>query len=158
MIKDSAASSWVFFVERTKKSDYAWRRRIFNVREYLPATTKFMMKFIAEDLSPGSTVEAAMDDFFLYDNAVINGIDNVSHSKASIFPNPANDEIFVTVPGSAQGMIGLFDMAGREIIKHEMKDGIKEYKLSTRAVAAGNYFLIIKTARSVQSNKISVIH
>jgi hypothetical protein len=158
MIKDSAASSWVFFVERTKKSDYAWRRRIFNVREYLPATTKFMMKFIAEDLSPGSTVEAAIDDFFLYDNAVINGIDNVSLSKASIFPNPANDEIFVTVPGSLQGMISLFDMAGKEIIMHEMKDGIKEYKLSTRAVAAGNYFLIIKTARSVQSNKVSVIH
>ena len=158
MIKDTAATGWILFVERTKKSDYNWRRRIFNVRDYLPLSNNFMMKFVAEDAPSGSTVEAAIDDFFLYDRAVINGIDDSSPAKATIFPNPANQEIMIKLKSSDQGTISLYDMAGKEIMQQNIELDVKEYRLNTKAIAAGNYFLVVKMSRSVQSEKVSVIH
>jgi hypothetical protein len=158
LIKDTAAANWILYVERTKKSDYNWRRRIFNVRDYLPHSNNFMMKFLAEDVPSGSTVEAAIDDFFLYDKAVANGVAGSSITRASIFPNPANEEIVVKFKTSDVGRISLYDMSGREITHLDVILGGSEYRLKTKTVAAGNYFLVVKLSKSVQSEKVSVIH
>ena len=159
-IKDSSSSTWVA-VDNTKQSDHAWRRRIFRIKEYPTiANSQYVkMQFVAEDASPGSIYEAAIDDIFIYDKAsTVQGISNVSEmQKASIYPNPANNEVYITLPYSTNGFVGLYDLTGKEI----KRIGIgkeTEYLLNTSDIAAGTYFILIQTKKSIQTQKISVLH
>lgn len=54
-------------VENTYTPDRSWRRVVVRVRDYGTPSASVMLRFIASDYDPGSLVEAAIDDLFLYD-------------------------------------------------------------------------------------------
>lgn len=158
MIKDSATSSWITYVDRTLKTDNTWRRRIFKVKDYIPGGTgKIMMKFVAEDANPGSIVEAALDDFYLYDRGIPSSVDNLTNEKAVIYPNPANNEIHVDLKKTSKGSVSIYDLSGKQIADYPFSNA-STINIDTKSLAAGSYFLMIKTGKSIQSHKISVIH
>lgn len=158
-IKDASAVIWIQNVDRTRVSDNSWRRRIFAVKEYLPNSKQVMMRFVAEDLNPGSAVEAAVDDIFIYDKASsplsVGG--SVELQRAAIYPNPANNEVRVTFTANTSGTIGLFDLSGKQIMQQEIRNA-KEVMLQTAQVAPGTYFLMINTGNSIQTHKLSILH
>ncbi len=62
------------YVENNLTSDKSWRRFAFRVKDYVNLTNQVRVKFIASDslrpgqnLDGGSLIEAAVDDFSLYD-------------------------------------------------------------------------------------------
>ena len=68
-VSPDAGESWVS-VEKTITQDRQYRRNVFRVADYIEVTDQFQMRFIADDPifeGPGALVEAALDDFFLWD-------------------------------------------------------------------------------------------
>ena len=150
-------------VENTYVSDQSWRRRIFNVRDYLPTANEVQLQFIANDATnnQGCVVEAAVDDFVVYDRnwpSSVSGTPNIE--KAKIYPNPADENVKVALPASGfqSGTIGIFDLTGRKVQEINMQAGVREYTLNTSALSAGTYFLMIQAEKMIQSQKITIVH
>lgn len=157
-IKDSISTIWNKDIEYTYKSDNSWRRRIFSVRQFLPTSAKISMRFMARDDSPGSAVEAAIDDLFIYDKTSLVGIDDVpSAYKAEIYPNPANTEIRVDLPKGGAGYLALYDLTGKEISRQQLT-GAGAYTIPVSGVASGTYFVLIHSGKVIQSHKVTVMH
>lgn len=156
-IKDSASASWFFRVDFTKASDNSWRRRIFNVKEFLPNSKKINLKFVAEDMSPESTVEAAVDDLVIYDKAAPNSVEQVQKMRTDIYPNPADKVINLKFSAPFSGTIGLYDQTGRVLFKEEISQK-QIFNLNTESVAPGTYFINMHGKGFIRSHKIVVGH
>jgi Zn-dependent metalloprotease len=150
-----------FAVDRTYKADRQWRRRIFEVSQYV-SSKLVQMKFVASDQAgqgQGSIVEAAVDDIFIYDKeGSATGVRNLSASKASIYPNPADDQVRIELAGAVSGAITVNDVTGKEIVRIAMNPGSTSYTVDTRGLTAGIYVVMINTGKSIQTHKITVAH
>lgn len=151
-------------VEYTYQSDYEWRRRIFKVSEFWTGASKIQMRFVAEDALRSNLpnngqgiVEAAVDDFFIYDAASLS-VDNVNVQKANIYPNPADDRVVVELPEAATGTIKLYDVTGKVLSTQAIENGKLSYTVNTSSLAAGTYFVTIQTGASIQSQHVVVQH
>jgi len=156
-IKDSASANWLYRVDYTKATDNQWRRRLFKLNEYLPSSTKFVMKFQAEDTSPSSTVEAAVDDIVIYEKVFASSVTNPDQLKASIYPNPATDEIHIRLSNATNGYIALYDLTGKQILMQNLNTGT-DYSLNASSVTSGTYFVTVKTDKFIQSHKVVIMH
>ena len=168
MIRDGSSTSnpWIS-VERTYQADVEWRRRIFPVSAYLPATTTMIqMKFVTSDSvltswdnNGQSLTVGGVDDFFIRDKGAQTAVPGLTASKASIYPNPADDQINIVLPdNSASGDISLYDMNGKRLAALAVAAGTSNYSMSTRNIAPGCYTLVIQTGVSTQTKNIVVTH
>ena len=73
------------YVESNKTSDKSWRRFAFRVKDYVNLTNQVRVKFIASDstrfgqyLDGGSLIEAAVDDFSLYEELNASDVNDIS--------------------------------------------------------------------------------
>lgn len=76
------------YVENTLTSDKSWRRVAFRVNDYVNLTSQVRVKFIASDsangaLSGGSLVEAAVDDFSLYEEVSTSSLNDLTVSDVN---------------------------------------------------------------------------
>jgi Zn-dependent metalloprotease len=168
-IKLESSTIWppVGILESTSRSDYSWRRRIFSVKQLFPTVSplKVQMRFVAADKkvtsatnNGQSTVEAAVDDIFIYDKMNAMNVNGVTAAKATIFPNPASEEIHVRLQTAAPGTISLTDISGKELMNATITSQASEYVFPTKALANGVYMITIRTNSSVQTAKVNVIH
>jgi hypothetical protein len=145
-------------VESTYQSDYNWRRRVFAVDQFLPGQRVVQMRFIATDNTQASVVEAAIDDFFIYDG-VPTSVDDVVPQKANIYPNPADENVTVDLPEALKGSIAIYDLTGKQISVLQMDGSKTNYTIDTKYLAAGQYMLLIQgDNKTIQSNKLIVTH
>ncbi len=163
-VGDGTGSGWVY-VDSTYQSDARWRRRIFAVKEYMSITSSVVLRFMANDAiddscrnQGGSLLEAAVDDFFIYDIAPVAVGETPVAVKAQVYPNPADDRVYVQLSQAAKGSISLSDVTGRVIAKQDINTTSVKYEFNTAQLAAGMYTLLIQTKHSVQSSKLVVGH
>lgn len=162
-IKNTVSSFW-FKVDYTNKSDYSWRRRIFRVKQYYSTAlpSAIQLKFVASDkvVSGGgqSTVEAAVDDLFIYDKADLSSVSEAATTKAEIFPNPANDEIHINFSKQCKGTISMNDITGKELMKMEMDGNKSSYVAPATHLANGTYIIVIHLINSIQTSKVTIMH
>jgi hypothetical protein len=103
-MSNNGGTTWTF-VENTKTSDAQWRRNAFRVRDFMEPTATMRFQFIASDslrpgqnLEGGSLVEAALDDFFLWDASIV-GVEEQGQSAQNmweVFPNPVQQRVTVS--------------------------------------------------------------
>jgi hypothetical protein len=62
------------------------------------------------------------------------------YNKIAIYPNPAQNELYITLPPSADGMITLTDMTGK-VISTTYTHGAASEVLSIGALPSGVYVL-----------------
>eukprot|EP01012_Entosiphon_sulcatum_P039991 TRINITY_DN53610_c0_g1_i1.p1 TRINITY_DN53610_c0_g1~~TRINITY_DN53610_c0_g1_i1.p1 ORF type:complete len:991 (+),score=137.10 TRINITY_DN53610_c0_g1_i1:12-2984(+) len=162
-IKDDASSIWRN-VDYTYQSDYSWRRRIFNVKDYLSSASKIQLRFIAiDDVNSSLTangenvVEAAVDDFSVYD-AFSTGVSEAAKSTFSIHPNPADQTVNVTFSAPAAGSILMYDLTGRQVASISTNAATATYSINTANLASGTYMLMLQNGTTVESHKIVVAH
>jgi uncharacterized repeat protein (TIGR01451 family) len=86
-----------------------------------------------------------------YNINVLLGLDELN-SNVNIFPNPANDYLYITC-NSGEGMITLFDLSGKEILKQEM---VKNFTLDISSLNAGIYMINIQTPLGNYSKKLVI--
>ncbi len=165
-IKDASGSTWQN-VENTYQADVNWRHRIFRVSTFLPTgTSQIQLKFFASDSvfstwsDNGQTAcsVGGLDDFFIYNKAVITGVNNIAAAKANIFPNPADGEIQIVLQAANTGSISLYDITGRKVTGVAMEKNNLNYSLNTKTLAAGSYNLVIQTGESIQSKQVAIVH
>jgi hypothetical protein len=151
MSNDNGAS-WVY-IENTSTSDMSWRTNAFRVEDYLQPSAQMKFRFIASDsirldvnLTGGSLVEAAMDDFILFDEFDPNISVNEKNSDVElVFPNPGND--YLVIQGNSElGMIQIWDATGRLVYKREVKSKIDNVK--TDSWIPGVYQIRLSNSRS----------
>ena len=77
-------------VENNMTSDKSWRRFAFRVADYVSLTNQVRVKFIASDstrlgqyLDGGSLIEAAVDDFSLYEEVATSSLNDLTTSDVN---------------------------------------------------------------------------
>lgn len=146
-------------VERTLQADHSWRRRVFAVDQFLSGARIVQMRFVANDptASP-SVVEAAIDDFFIYDG-VPTSVKDVAELKAGIYPNPADGSVTISTPVATKGTILVYDVMGKQVNALQMDGAKTSYMIETSHLAAGQYMVLIQGEnKTIQSNKLVVTH
>lgn len=164
-IRDTGSVLWRT-VESTYQADYEWRRRIFAVDEYLTSSKQVQMRFIATDAVNSSkvdngqnNVEAAIDDFFIYEGWATGVAEQPQRMDLQVYPNPADNTVTVTLPIGVAGSISLFDLTGRALFTQTMDAGTVKYTFNTASLADGQYMLIMQTNnKTIQAQKIVVKH
>ncbi|MFN5294524.1 MAG: hypothetical protein ACK5BL_03270, partial [Flavobacteriales bacterium] len=101
-MSNDGGQNWMY-IEDNQTADMSWRRNAIRVADWMEPTSEMRFQFIASDstrlgqnLDGGSLIEAAVDDFVLYDRMIVSvdELDNAS-SALLVYPNPANDRIRV---------------------------------------------------------------
>jgi hypothetical protein len=113
-------NNWVD-LEHTTNSTDAWVQRSFVLQNYLTLTNHVQLRFIADDESPNSLLEALVDDFMLVvDEPTISVPSREAPSAFSlerITPNPAAaaPAIRFSVPGATAVTLRVYDVSGRAV-------------------------------------------
>lgn len=95
------------------------------------------------------------------DPPLVTGLENVELIEhVEIFPNPADDEINVQLPGDAKQMIRLqmVDQIGRVVTEHFIGEGERSKTISTRDLAGGIYLLQLGSGDTSTRKKIMIVH
>ena len=164
-LRDSTTAYWKY-VDQTYQSDYNWRRRIFALKEYMSSKSNIQLKFVAQDPSESglynngqSTVEAAVDDFFIYDIESPAAVAIQAPLKAEIYPNPANEKLEINIPQvNTAGNIGIYDLSGKQLGSVALSSTATHYELDTRMLTPGHYFIVIQTGKTIQSQQVVIKH
>jgi Secretion system C-terminal sorting domain len=91
----------------------------------------------------------------------INPINNNGNSAMSIYPNPAvsyTNIYYILPPGTNEGEINLYDLAGRMLKKYTVTSQVDHLRLTTSDIAAGTYFYqLMVNGAGVATKKIIVV-
>jgi len=159
-------------LEYTQASANEWTFHEFDLLQYIALTENVQLRFIAEDLSPGSLVEAAVDDFTLsVVRQITSSVPPATTATAtgilSWGPNPVRTGATIVYRLSAQAHVDLavYDVGGR-LVRH-LIDGDVEAGTHPvvfdgrdgrgRALAGGIYFLRLETPEVLQVKQISLV-
>jgi len=143
-------------VERTLASNAAWQQVVVNLVDYFPTAGVVQLKFIAEDLAPGSMVEALVDDFVLvgtFDS--MTAVDETPQLKLAFelsqnYPNPFNPRTTVSfsLDRSGPARLNVYDAKGqlvKVLLNESLPAGAQTVTWNGddqtgRPVASGVYF------------------
>lgn len=158
-LSNDNGATWTY-VENTKTSDMQWRRNAFHVSDFMTPTNQMKLQFIASDslrptvnLSGGSLVEGALDDFIVYEDAII-GVDETSVNvfNAVAFPNPTTASTRVqfqlSKPESIEVLV--LDAVGRTVYSipvHEYGTQLQNISIPSEKWAKGTYQVALRQNR-----------
>ncbi len=158
MSNDNGAT-WTY-VENTKTSDMRWRRNAIHVSDYMTPTAQMKFQFIASDsirptvnLTGGSLVEGALDDFIVYDD-LISGVEEsgVSAFNVLAYPNPttASTQIQFQLSKPESIEVLVLDAVGRTIYSipvHEYGAQMQNITIPAEKWAKGTYQVTLRQNR-----------
>jgi hypothetical protein len=170
-VTNNGGTTWIP-IENTMTSTNAWvQQGPFDLLAYVPTPGVVQFRFIAEDLSPGTLVEAGIDDFQLA--AVFNTADAGDLSVRLVTkleqntPNPFGPTTDIRFRLAQAGSVSLavYDGAGRRVRSlvsgsldagdHNARwDGTDE---SGHSVAAGVYFYRLESGGKTQSARMLLV-
>jgi hypothetical protein len=152
-------STWTY-VENTKTSDMRWRRNAFHVSDFMTPTAQMKLQFIASDslrptvnLNGGSLVEGALDDFIVYEDAVI-GVEETSVNvfNAVAYPNTTttstNIQFQLSKPESIEVLV--LDAVGRTVYAipmHEYGTQMQNISIPSEKWSKGTYQVTLRQNR-----------
>ncbi len=122
------------------------------------------LQFVAEDRVTSTTqngqnvVEAAVDDFIIYEGSPASVGNTNLNVKSEVYPNPADKMINIVVPDGSKGNITMYDITGRVITTAEVSGDKGQYSINTADIAPGTYMVLIQTQYAVQNVTVVVSH
>jgi len=159
-------SSWTH-LEYTTASANSWNQYSFNLAEHVALTDAVRIRFIAEDLSPGSLVDAAVDDVTLtVVRAPVTGVDGANagapHGTLSFRPNPlgASGSIIYSLVRPTTVRLALYDVAGRlvrTLVDGPAAAGEHTVGFDAGTVPSGIYFVQIDTPEVTQFKQVTIV-
>ena len=154
-----------YTIDSTYQPEYEWRRRIIAVKDYIPNAKTVQIKFIAADQITNnaqnqgqSIVEAGVDDFFLYDNDPLSIPTLQITHEADIYPNPANNMLYIAMLKSINGVAVMYNVNGQVVMQQTLSSNTSVYEIDTKKLTSGVYTMIITSEKSIQKNKIIIQH
>ena len=121
LISNDGGANWVT-VDTTRGVQNHWVERTIRVADFVTPSAQLRVRFIAADLTPGTVVEAALDDFIVYDAALPNvGVPAAGGARALALgaprPNPARGAVSFTLelPRAGDALVEVLDVGGRRV-------------------------------------------
>ncbi|MBK7969963.1 MAG: T9SS type A sorting domain-containing protein [Bacteroidetes bacterium] len=149
-------TTWVP-VENTSVADHSWRRFAFKVLYYITPTATVYLRFIAEDANAGSLIEAALDDFKVWDEIPTGTPESASLATVHIFPNPAASSINMNVGlvRDADVSISIINNLGQIVHSYNknLPAGNNIITVDALEFAAGIYQVQVVTGDSMKTEK-----
>jgi len=161
-ISDDAGTTWVP-IENIDVADHSWRRFVFKVLDYVTLTNQVQIKFVAGDENAGSLVEAAIDDFKIYDQLPVSINENQNILSFNVYPNPASGQISIRWNQAEQENVSLqiTDHLGQVVFTaapEMMSPGIHSINIPSEQFANGIYFVKMQGENSNVVKKITVMN
>jgi hypothetical protein len=164
-------TSWVH-LEHTQASANAWTEQSFSLGEFVPLAGSVRLRFVADDTSPGSLVEAAVDDIsVLIIRPPAAGLEEDAAARplglGRCLPNPVRSEATLSLRLAVRSpvRIDLYNVSGRRVktlLQGSAEAG--EHLLRFAAVGAdgrplpsGVYFLRMQTPEFVHLRQVAVL-
>jgi len=161
-------------LEYTQESANSWTEHTFALDEIAPVTGTLQLRFIADDVSPGSLVEAAVDDITVTILRQL-GEDAPDAPAAadgpagivSCRPNPFGTQAALTFRLNRReaARVDLYDVSGRRV--RTLLQGTPEAGLHTlafegvdrggRVLPSGIYFLRLETPHLTQVRQVTLV-
>ncbi|HNB82553.1 MAG TPA: T9SS type A sorting domain-containing protein, partial [Chitinophagaceae bacterium] len=135
-------------IEKTFKPDVRWRRNVF-IPDLTKGTTIKMM-FIATDSAAtsagGTWVEAAVDDIEILElgSGATVGLNNPAEQNSSIYPNPANDQLFIQCQQKGVLNYQISNAIGQVMMNGQLLKSQSSASLNTSSLPEGIYFVNIE--------------
>ena len=158
MASNDNGQSWIY-IENTSTSDMSWRRNAFRVEDFLTPTAQMRFKFIASDslrpevnLSGGSLVEAAMDDFTLFDEYVPQSIGEANASSEwQVLPNlltEGNTALNISLPsGEWIENVSVSAINGQMVRKEQSFNAVGSMRYEVGNLDSGYYLLSVRGSK-----------
>ncbi len=153
-------ATWTF-VERTYKADVRWRRNV--IIPDLSKGTSVRLMFVATDTVytgvPGTWVEAAVDDIEILHLGSGVGVQEISTLQASIYPNPASNEITIVTPENGIMQYSIVNAIGETVIRNENASVIgNSLKINTSSISNGIYFVKLMMNHKQSVHRLVIAH
>ncbi len=104
-----------------------------------------------------TTVEFDPELWLISRNNTVQSIDDISglNSFVSVFPNPASDEVIVSIKNGLQvSAIEIDDVLGKKAIVKDVDQFAAEIKIDLTGLSAGLYFINVKTEKGFFKKKM----
>jgi hypothetical protein len=87
------------------------------------------------------------------------GIDHVSKINATLYPNPANENVQLNFEGfSGETQLHIFDVSGRLLIQKNINEGVNLISINTQELPAGSYLIRLGSNQNRMYRKLIVQH
>jgi Secretion system C-terminal sorting domain len=94
---------------------------------------------------------------FIWVNTAVGVEENTHGLLFSVYPNPANNLVFVQMPAiNENGIIEIFDISGRISMSWPISNGTSILSLNIEALPAGTYFMRVSSATGNGTQRIIV--
>jgi choice-of-anchor B domain-containing protein len=171
-VTTNGGGSWAL-LESTTSHEVFWKGIDVDLSPVTGPAAAVQFRFTAEDPDPGQLVEAALDDFAIYDASFVGATGvtlpekHVGLELSQNFPNPfpAKTRIRFALPREDHVRLSVFDVTGRRVatlVDAQVDAGVHEADWDGRSfggerVAAGVYFYELKTRNEIQTRKMTRI-
>jgi len=150
-------TTWAM-IERTYQPDVEWRRFLWIPNKANGNMVKLM--FVATDSAQGgggSIVEAAIDDIQILDLGNVTNVNEVSALQASLYPNPAKDQLNIVLPESGLVHFTLVNAIGETLINKDEQAVIgSPIIVNTSNLSSGFYFVKLNLNGKQSIHKIVI--
>jgi choice-of-anchor B domain-containing protein len=167
-VTTNGGASWTL-IDSTPDHEPFWQKKDIDISAIAAGQSAVQFRFTAEDPDPGQVVEAALDDFTLYDAG--GGATPVALPEkafglelAQNFPNPfpSRTRIDFAVPSREHVHISVFDVRGARvatIVDEPLEAGRHSAEWDGRTfsgsqAAAGVYFYKLQTKDEIRTRKM----
>ena len=166
-VSSNGGTNWVD-LERTTQSANSWQEISHDLAGLITPSSQVVFRFVATDLSPGSLVEAAIDDFEISGTVTTVAVEDppvvATLSLYSPRPHPLAPGGLVefALPGTSEVRLSLFAPDGRQVrVLAEGSYGAGAHRLewdgfdaAHRPLAAGVYFLRLEAGAEIRSRTV----
>ena len=114
------------------------------------------IRFINENLENTPTVNDSLEIIIIeYDTTLLSTTDLLS-DKISLYPNPAQDRIYIQTPDLKVEQLTLVDQAGKVIVRKDVILREETIEISTAEIPSGFYFVKLLTNKGMAIKKVSI--
>jgi hypothetical protein len=166
--------NWVH-LEHTTASANTWTEQSFDVSAFVPLTDAVRFRFVASDISPGSLVEAAVDEItVLIQRQLSAGLADAGVTRPArlrlgrCVPNPMNPSTRIPfeLPAAGPASIKIYDVSGR-LVRDLLDGSIREVGLQEahwdgrsaagQPVGSGTYYIRLEAAGGEETGSITLV-
>ena len=85
-------------------------------------------------------------------------VDETKVELATIYPNPASDVLYITLPSANYQDLSMsfYDLTGKVVSTIPMTKGAVKYAVETKDMVSGQYLLVIKMDKTIQTHKVTI--
>lgn len=133
-------------VERNRRSDRSWRRNVIRVSEFVAPSATTQLRFVAQDISPGSIVEAAIDDIRIFDQTPAAGVGGPrKEMDIQVYPNPTKGPVQLALFAQQSSTLSLqiTNTLGQimHTEQHDLELGLNQINIQIQHLPAGIYMI-----------------